>query len=845
MTGASKILTVSYGTFSCTLEGFDDPFNTMKAIAEYFRDLAAEDRYFGAEPPTPDAAMLHKIAEREIQRRVEAKVQENGVVLRASDGNAPAIAAAPAPVVDAAPVAPRLMEATAQTAETVAEKLSRLRAEVAAQSPAQSPTQSPAPAPAPAATALSLTVPSVTSYSVPEFVSPDFGEDDEYDLPAQVLAHVTETTAVQMATTGAEQGADAFVTPPEQAAPVDAIADVLPEERPDPAADLPEDQEAGTDSTMAEAADIDRPAHSDADMTEAAAADPVAADPFAQDDSEEFSDPAETASILADGVTTADIRPEDRTDALLSSLMADLADPRPADTLEAAPEATTEAWDHDDDLQETLNAIASETVDAPAPGAEAETRAESDVLAALDGMDDIGADRATAETAPSDVHPEEGDVAEIAPSEAPEPESIFTGAAPADETVDTTPEGDDFSLFAAEDTTEAGETEPFVDGTADTAAVADSDPQAEMPAADLRPEASEKLMRARARVIRIRRTEAASPVSGAEPAPAAEPPTAAATLSPEAEADLAAELAALSAATNGAVGEGSAPGDHGPATAVETNMAMDEPALSGSPSEAPRRAFDQAGADDTISRLMAQADEHLEGPENKRRLSAIAHLKAAVAATVAERRATSDKPKDAEPSQLSRYRDDLAKVVRSKVGGGSAATERLAPLVLVSEQRIDRPRPVAVPQPGPAATVQPAAQLVTPPAGPVMPRRIAGASSLAFAQDEEEMEALAEAVADSGDFSEFAERLGAKSLSELIEASAAYLACVERREHFTRPQLMGLVQAALPGGDIPREDGLRSFGTLLRTGRIEKVRRGQFALSDQSAYLAEGRRIAG
>lgn len=725
MIGASKILTVSYGTFSCTLEGFDDPFNTMKAIAEYFRDLAAEDRYFGAEPPTPDAAMLHRIAEREIQRRVEAKIQENGVILRAADipavesrDAAPVPAPAPAPA-PAAPVAEVAMpEAPAPAApvsaqdQSVAEKLSRIRSAVArSQTSTITPAAAAPPAPAFESAAFDYVedADDVAPLPAPAALS-DFAEDD---LAAD-LAEEDFTAEPEAAFDSADDGAMLA----HLAAAEATYGGLAPEPAKTLSADLIED--------------------------------------LPEDLAEDFA--VEVAEDFADELAHA--TPDD--------LAASFAEPEVADLPEAAAEV---AFDDEDDLTGLLSTLAVETA----------AKAE--------------------ETAAAPMPAEEGFDAEDLTEDM------------AEDMADVT-----FRFDDAEPTAEA-EVE---------ATLPEADPIAEAPAQTVRPEAQDRLERARARVIRIRR----APAPEAETAELAGDTPAAPALTPEAEADLIRELAEVQAEAK------LAPPTEGAAARPVRPTRPVRPVRPNRPVTPPSAAD---ANDAAVSRLLEETNSQLAGPENRRRLAAIQHLKAAVAATVAERRAGAAKPVS-EAERLDPYREDLSQIVHPKADAPAPASPRPTPLVLVSEQRVDRS----------------AAASVT----PIRPQRVAAATAVAAAFDPQDLEEDEDDLvareaeddsadedenmfSDSGDFSEFAERLGAQGLPALLEAAAAYAACVEGRPHFSRPQIMRQIAALQETTGSSREDSLRSFGTLLRDGRIVKVRRGQYALSEGSHVLAEARKIVG
>lgn len=750
MTSESKILTVSYGTFSCTLEGFDNPFDTMKAIAEYFRDLAAQDRHFGAEPPPPDAAMLHRLAEREVSRLAAGRLDETSRLKSAdvAEGPAPRIqinpVRRPAPPVEPEPQQVEEPEASEPSLtdvipDGVAAKLARIRRSVTPSAPlAEAP----------------------------------FAADPEVSAPAEAEVAEVETTAEAPDDVAAAAWSFAKDAPGNDAGDVAARLGALISSEPVPSAAIDDAME----DSVAFASDLDDSWSSD--VLEPVADEPVAEAPIAEDAFD-----AEATDVV--------------------TLVADDA---------SLPDEAPLPVESDEDLV----------------ALSAEPAIEADSLSILDDLD--------SDALPSlPDHPVEtdftaDDVALLAQLDG----TVF----------------DEASLTAALDET-MPEDQPM---TLDLAEAALQDPL---------PEAVEPELSAEAL------PEEFADEAESEPVPAAEAPDV-------------------------------LPGKSGGrARRVNSRVVRIHPSEDARDAGA-TRVLDSGEEANEISRLMQQADEVMADEENRRRHEALSRLKAAVAATEADRADIDYEAPKAE-TNLNPYRDDLAEAIlperqpepapapdvkpRRKSVTIRPAEPRPGtirpgmisppPLVLVSEQRIDRVAPAAAPAPASAPASAPQAAPTSPGIGPsegqpmvaLRTGRLSGAigagaavaasslparnlvlekPSYGTAAETEEDEDLAEDAKEINEagFASFAEMVGARSMAEMLEAAAAYATCVENRSQFTRPQLMRRMMASAGGKPVSREDGLRSFGTLLRTGRIEKVTRGHYSLAENSPYLAEARRLS-
>ena len=857
MVSQNRILTVSYGTFSCTLEGFDDPFGTMKAIAEYFRDLAAEDRYFGAEPPQPDAAMLHRIAEREIQRRVEAKIQDNGngVILRAAEDDRPHPVARPLPMPEPAA---RVSEPAAPAVETVAP---------VAVAPALA---EPAPRLRPVDDGVAAKLARIRAAvdRTRSGVDPELIEDLPAEPSAVPVADLIDDLPEdqpedQPAPDGIADDAPAAVIAGDAAAWQDDLADELEAGGAAPDAPLPaaDTAESGPDAPLpaAEAADV-----------------PPEADPqpegAAHQDMAEPSDEADVAVAQARPATNWRLRRQQRRQRRLAAEAAQKAEADLAAAQGIVPDAASaEPLPATDDPAEEPAAPADApdlaAVATAAPAAAEPVDFDLDALEAA--LEDIAAEVAS----PADVGtepPAAEALATVAEAVAPV-EPVAPAAAVADPVPD-----DVAALISRLSAAPAATPAPLSEAAPEPAPAPSPAEPAAPPAADAPVAAPDTVTRVR--VVKVRRAVPPAPTPEPEAlaprAPLAEPepmaPTSAAAADaeplPASAVDVAlpdqdlsepAEAAALRDAVPGPAvpvrpsrPAGLRPSTPRPFTPrpdavpvappVAGAAAPTRPVRPERPSE--RRGMINAPAasgEAQVDRLLRQADSEMAGAETRRRTSTIAHLKAAVAATVADR--LTPRTPDAQPArdETAAYRSDLANAVRPQRPSASPDADqppsRVAPLVLVSAQRVDRPAAAAAPAHVPAAMSVPS-----------RPRAASAATAIAYDpqdEDEDDDTPAANLFGGVGGFSDWLQAAPPADLAARLEAAGAWLMAAEGLDGFNRPQLMRL--AAADEAAETREAAMAAFGALLRDGRIVKARRGMFMLPEGSSMLARARKAAG
>ncbi len=209
------------------------------------------------------------------------------------------------------------------------------------------------------------------------------------------------------------------------------------------------------------------------------------------------------------------------------------------------------------------------------------------------------------------------------------------------------------------------------------------------------------------------------------------------------------------------------------------------------------------------------------------------------------------KPKGIEETVSERSEENSARrlrIIRNSEGEEApaasaepAATPAPAPAPApVQATPAPTPAPVPTRAPEPAPTPKPAAAKVAATGDNEIASKLqasitsgpinTGAVALNIGEDEFE---------DEDDMSprRFAHLMGAGTLPELMEASAAYIMLIEGEASFTRNEIMGTVDRIGEDQSFTAEARIKSFGKLMRGGRLVRADDGRFVLSDSATKV--------
>ena len=712
MVSSSKILTVSYGTFSCTAEGFDDPLEVVKDATHFFRGVVREDRFFGAEPPQFDPELAAEL----LMSQMSAEAGQGKLTL----GSPVSAAAQPvATAVSAEESGAPVSDAARAVAEMAAERASD-EPKVAVSYRGDGSEDDLDAARKAEDTIAALLADEAFEDSLED--EPLFGEV-EAELPAAPKPGVglsdPDSVAAKL------RRIRAVVA---QGAPADAEAEPEDDETEASVSALLADEESARDDTDGATQSLHDSLFTETDAT-------AAFDEVFEDDVEEDSasdDAVLEAQAALSELQSASTEPRARVIKVKRAAF----DTAPGAGLAAAAPASSLSPEDEDDLSRELAAVRAELqedFDADWDDDDARETVDGDRDedgAAEDLAAELGTDAGLAAAVGAAMFPQESHEAW---DDADEWDDEEDGSAD---------RGDDSTAPLRLQTSDAARHEDWDES---------GDSRLELEFSEIFEE-------------------------------------------DEDGADLAAEAQREDSERRTAHQE------------VRKAVKMSSPARA--------MLTERSVEDNDASRILDETNTQLQEPEGNRRRSAIAHLRAAVAATRADKLLgrKRDALEQAEP-----YRADLANVVRPRrpevlTGQSERPVEvtRPAPLKLVAEQRVDPETPAPAPR----------------------PRRVRLA-------DIDEPVAMSVGEGDDG-FAAYAESVGARDLPELLEAAAAYMSFVEHREQFSRPQLMTKVRQ-VETEESSREDRLRSFGQLLREGKIEKTSGGRFTASDRISFKPDAR----